>query len=178
MKSLHFKAFGAPQAVLEFGDSHKPTPQENEVLVKVAASPVSPADYIFIHGRYRVQPVLPQIAGLEGAGVVVQADKAGKVPVGSLVSFRHRGCWAEFVSVPVEKLYILPKAFPLEKACQFALNQITAWALLEQAKVQENSWLLLTAGNSTVSRVIIQLARKRGIHVIAATRGKKDETDH
>ncbi|WP_439879656.1 quinone oxidoreductase family protein [Pontibacter sp. MBLB2868] len=177
MKALIFKQAGVPADVLHYEAAGLPEVSPQEVLVKVLASPINPADVMFIQGKYRQQAVFPQIAGLEAAGIVVKAGGSAAVQTGSLVAFRTKGCWAEYVQVPVDKLYALPPSFPVQKACQFALNPVTAWALLYEAKVAENDWLLVTAGSSTVARIMIQLARAKGVRVIAAIRGLNEREE-
>ncbi len=140
------------------------------MLIKVLGSPIQPADYFFINGTYRFKPEFPQTAGLEGAGIVESPGKNVPDITGKLVSFFERSAWAEYIVVPKESIVILPDSFPINKAAQFYLNPFTAWGLLEESKMNAGEWLLLTAANSTVSRLVIQLAKLRGINVIAAIR--------
>lgn len=170
MVSIIFKNTGNPKDVLEIMDLPLPEPAENEVRVKVLASPVNPADILFIQGKYRIKPILPQTAGLEGAGVIDKVGSNVSLPVNTLITFRHKNVWAEYAIIPVEKATVLPLDFPLEKACQFSLNPISAHALLEESAVQAKEWLLLTAGNSAIAKIIIQLAKARGIHTIVVVR--------
>jgi NADPH:quinone reductase len=170
MKAILFRRNGNPEDVLEYADIPIPVPKEKEVLVRILASPVNPADNMFIEGRYRVKPEFPQVAGLEATGIIEGIGPGVDLVPGSLVSFRHRNTWAEYAIVPAEKLCILPALFPIEKAAQFSLNPFTAWALLEQAMLTDMDYLLLTAGNSSVSKIMLQLANRRGIKTIAVVR--------
>jgi len=174
MLSIVFKKTGNPEDVLEIMDLPIPEPAENEVRVKVLASPVNPADILFIQGQYRIKPILPQTGGLEGAGIIDKVGSKVSLPVNTMITFRHKNVWAEYAIIPVEKTTVLPSDFPLEKACQFSLNPITAHALLEESTVQADEWLLLTAGNSAIAKIIIQLAKARGIHTIAVVRNMND----
>ncbi len=177
MKALVFNKTGEPDEVLELKDVDKPTPGPNEVSVKILGSPVHPADLMFIRGQYRFKPEFPQTAGLEGAGIVEAAGDNSKTPKGTLVAFSIRKSWAEYVVAPETELIMLPDNFPAEKAVQFCLNPFTAWGLLKESGIQPGGWLLLTAGNSTVSRIIIQLARIRNIHTVAVVRNiRQSET--
>lgn len=173
MQALYFQKNGTPSDVIEFGNIERPRPSENEVLVKTLAAPINPADFLFIEGRYRVKSVFPQTAGLEGAGLVEETGPGVPLEKGALVSFRHKGSWAQYVLVPTDKLFKLPSAFPVEKAAQFSLNPLTAWALLHEARPAPGDWLLVTAGQSAVSKIITQLAKKRGVHVIATVRSQE-----
>lgn len=171
MKTLSFNKSGSPGEVLTLQEKEIPVPDDHEVLVKVWGSPIQPADYFFINGTYRFKPAFPcQTAGLEGAGTIEATGKKAKIDKGTLVAFDARGSWAEYVIVPEDSMVILPDEFPPDKAVQFYLNPFTAWGLLSESNVAPGDWLLLTAANSIVSRLVIQLARLREIKVIAAVR--------
>ena len=175
MKAIVFDHPGDFDKVLSLKEVPVPEPGENEVRIKVLASPINPADILFVNGKYRVKPLFPQIAGLEGAGIIDKLGTGANLPVGALVAFRHKKVWAEYVVVPVEKITLLPADFPIEKACQFSLNPVTAYALLDEGNLKnEDEWLLLTSGNSAVSKLIIQLAKMKNYKTIAVTRRSGD----
>ncbi|SDQ01267.1 NADPH:quinone reductase [Mucilaginibacter sp. OK268] len=174
MKAIYFEETGDPQNVLLLKQFDKPTTKENQVIVKPLGSPINPSDFFFISGNYRVKPELPQIAGLEGAGIIESTGPGVDLPVGALVSFFSRNAWAEYVALSKDDVLVLPDDFPVDKAIQFALNPITAWGLLERADLKTGDWLLITAGNSVVSKLIIQIAKLRSINVIATVRDDKN----
>lgn len=174
MKALSFNRTGTPEDVLELVEKEIPTPNDDEVLIKVLGSPIHPADYLFIQGAYRYQPEFPdQTAGLEGAGIIESVGTNVALQKGSLVAFDARGAWSEYVLATGDAIVPLPDHFPTDKAVQFYLNPFTAWGLLEKSKAKRGEWLLLTAANSAVSGLVIQLAKRRGINVIAAVRNEK-----
>lgn len=170
MKVLLFRQKGVAEKVLELGDTTIPDLLSDEVRVKVLASPINPADFMFIEKTYRVTPVFPQIAGFEGAGIIVENGGDSRFPVNTLVAFRHKNAWAEYVNVPKQKIILLPKEMPLEKAAQLALNPLTAWALLEESGAMAGEWIILSAAVSALSKLIIQLAKKNGIKTLALIR--------
>jgi len=170
MKALFFDQEGDPRDVIYLKETAIPEPKENEVRVKWLGSPVNPADSFFIQGKYRFKPQLPQIAGLEGAGIVDAVGNNVELSKGTLVAFLSSNSWAEYVIVRKDELYALPANFPVEKAVQFVLNPVTAWGLLKRAGVKSGDWLLLTAGNSMVSLIVTQIARKLGVQVISTVR--------
>jgi len=174
MNAITFNKIGEPNNVLEIRNLPIPEPDENEVRVKVLASPINPADLLFINGKYRIKPEFSQIAGLEGIGIIEKVGKNLSLPINALVSFRHKNIWADYAIVPFEKLTILPDNFPIEKGSQFSLNPITAYALLEQSNLKKDDWLLLTAGNSAISKIIIQLAKLKNIRTIAVIRSNEE----
>src|SRR5258708_16455279 len=173
MSALAFNKTGVPEEGLQVIEKERPIPAAGEVLVKVLASPFNPADTFFIRGTYRFQPTFPdEIAGFEGAGIVESAGKDAAVPIGSLVAFFYRKTWAEYTVVPAAELAVLPGDFPIEKAAQFSLNPFTAWGLLDAAQPAAGEWMLLTGANSSVSQILIQLAKQRSVRIIALVRDR------
>ncbi len=175
MQAIIFDRAGEPADVLQHADAAVPVPDGNQALVKVMARPIHPADLAFIRGQYRVRPQFPQVAGLEGAGVVVKSPANAPFPVGTRVAFRYPGSWAEYAAVPPERLIEVPADIPDDLACQLSLNPVTAWALLDEAKVKAGDWILLTAATSTVSNLMAAMAKRRGVHVIGVVRGNAAE---
>lgn len=173
MKAVFFESKGKAEEVLAFSKEIMPEkPKENEVTVKVAASAINPADFMFIEDTYRIKPSFPQIAGFEGVGRILDSNKNFKFHEGQLVGFRFKNVWAEYVNIPVEKLISLPDSFPLEKGAKISLNPITAWSLLEESQANSGDWIVLTAGGSSVSQLIVQFAKQKGINVISLVRGR------
>ena len=170
MKVLYFEHEGEALDVLQLKETAVPEPGENEVRINWMGSSINPADIFFIRGKYRFKPQFPQIAGLEGAGIVDKAGRNVQISPGTLVAFLYKNAWAEYVIVPEKELFVLPEDFPVEKAIQFVLNPATAWGLIHRAGLQAGDWLLLSAGNSSVSSIITQIARTRGIQVISIVR--------
>jgi NADPH:quinone reductase-like Zn-dependent oxidoreductase len=156
--------------------SEIPPPQigDGQVLVKVDARPVQPADLLFIRGQYRIKPKFVQVAGLEGAGVVLDSGRS-TIRAGTRVAFRWPGTWAELAAIPAERLIRIPDEVPNTVACQISLNPVTAWALLDEVGVSRGDWVVITAGASTVSRLVAAIARKRGVHVIGVVRASAEE---
>jgi NADPH2:quinone reductase len=106
-------------------------------------------------------------------------ERAGadvNIAPGTLVMFSHYNSWAEYAAVPGEWLIPLPSDFPLEKASQMA-NLITAWDLLANSGLKEGNWIAVTAGYSTVSEMVLQFARQRGVNSIALVRRTYGDLD-
>lgn len=95
LKALVFDRPGAASQVLRILDVPEPAPGPEDVLVEIKASAVMQSDYMFVEGRYRWEPALPQIAGLEGVGRVVaigaRVDETLGLNLGAAVVFRHPG---------------------------------------------------------------------------------------
>jgi NADPH:quinone reductase-like Zn-dependent oxidoreductase len=170
MQALVFNNTGIANEVLQLTHLPIPEPGKGEARIKIMASTIQPADMLFMAGKYRMPPILPQIAGLEGVGIIDKIGEHVTLPLHTLVAFRHKNIWAEYAIIPEEKLIPLPADFPIEKGAQMALNPVTAYALLAEAHVKPGDWLLLTAGNSAVAKITIQLAHSRRLPCIAVVR--------
>jgi len=175
MKALIFHQSGEPADVLRYADLPEPVAGDGYVLVEVAARPIHPADLAFIRGQYRVKPSFPQAAGLEGSGVIVKSPERSPFIVGTRVAFRAPGSWAEVARVPFDRLITVPPGIPDKVACQVSLNPATAVGLLDEVKAKRGDWVMLTAATSTVSNLVVSIARRRGIGVIGLIRGDAAE---
>ena len=173
MKAVVFDAPGKAEDVLRVIELAVPQPAQGEVLVRMDARPIQPSDLMFIGGRYRFKPVLPQVAGLEGSGTVAAAGTGTSLAAGTRVAFRYPGSWAEYACVPQSRLYIVPDGIQNEDAAQFSLNPITAWALLDEARVGTGEWIAVNAATSSVARLVIGLAQQRKVDVVAIVRATR-----
>ena len=85
------------------------------------------------------------------------------------MSFRSPGAWAEFAIAPSNRVYVVPdelsKLLPDELVCQFPLNPLTAWGLLDIISQMDHQRILLTAGRSQVAAFVEELAVRRGFAV-------------
>lgn len=172
MKAVVFDEIGDPASVLKLAEKPVPEIGDNEVLVKMTAASINPGDFLFIQNLYPQpkKPLFPQqTGGIYGAGVVVKAERGVMVAEGTHVAFGYYNAWAEYVAVPQQWLIPLPAEYAPQKAAQL-FNLFTAWDLLAQTKVQPGQWLAVTGGNSTVSAMLFQFARQRGIRVAAIVR--------
>jgi NADPH:quinone reductase-like Zn-dependent oxidoreductase len=163
MKAIVFASAGDPREVLEIRDIAEPDPKPGEVVVEVAARPIHPSDVAFIRGTYRIRPVLPQVAGLSGAGRVVGGAGLRR---GARVAFRWPGAWAERVAVPVERIFELPEGVSDDDGAQLPLNPVTAWGLLDMANTKAGDWVGVTAPTSSVARLVVALGEMRGAHML------------
>ena len=171
MIAVLFRENGAWNEKLVLEEIELPEPTDDKVQIKIISRPLNPSDEMFINGNYRMKPVLPQIAGLEGAGIIEKCGNAIDQNLnGKHVIFRTKGTWAEKINLDVTQFGIIPVEIPFEVACQLSLNTLTAYALLESAGLSENQWLVITAAGSSVVKQIIQLARIRKIKTIAIVR--------
>lgn len=169
-----FAAHGVPEQVAaceEFTIDDAPDP--GQVLVKMLASPVNPADINFIEGVYGIKPALPAIGGLEGCGEVLAiGEGVGDIQPGAMVMrLRGYGSWASLQMVPADDLLVLPSGLDPLQAAMLKVNPMTAWLLITGGgKPAPGSWLAQNAANSGVGQCVIQLAKALGLHTLNLVR--------
>jgi NADPH:quinone reductase-like Zn-dependent oxidoreductase len=171
MRAVVFDKAGDAGAVLRLGEAPEPVLQPDGVLVDVRVRVIQPADFLFVRGVYRVRPVFPQVAGFDAAGVVLQVGREVRgLSAGQRAAFRSVGAWAERAAAPAERVYRVPDDVADEVACQFPLNPLTAWGLLDVCSLSSGARVLATAGRSVIAVLVAALARRRGIELVRVAR--------
>ncbi len=174
------------QAVLlhEYGESpvlevvERPTPQPGpgQVLVQMAAAPINPSDLLFLQGIYGVHKSLPIVPGIEGSGTVVAAGKGflserllgRRVACSGLTN--GDGTWGEYVVLDADGSIAVSDDVSDEQAASMFVNPWTAIALTEIAQKGRHQAIVLTAGVSQLSRMILRLAKEKGIATLHIVR--------
>lgn len=168
---LVFRATGKPGEVLEHEEFVPRAPSRGEVLVRMVAAPLNPADLNTVEGTYGVKPDLPAIPGIEGYGVVLSSAADGFSEGDPVIFLKRSGTWATHATVPADVLFKLPPGIAPEQAAMLKVNPATAWRLLRGfVSPGEGSWIVQNAGNSAVGRCVIQLAGDFGIRTISFVR--------
>lgn len=170
MKRIVFNQPGEPTAVLQSTDGALPEPGPNEVRIQVIASPINPADLMFVQNLYGIRPQLPSGVGFEGVGLIDALGEGVSMQVGKRVSFTSIGTWSEYAIARQQALIPVPDAISDELAAQLFVNPFTAYALVQESGVPEGSWLMLTAAGSAFGKLVIQLCQMRGIKTIGTVR--------
>jgi trans-2-enoyl-CoA reductase len=176
MKTINaavYETHGNPADVLHVESRPWPTPAAGEVIVKMRAAPINPADLNQIEGKYPVRAELPATPGFEGAGIVVDigADVKG-LSSGALVILPHdTGTWRDAVAVKADELVVVPAGIKPEHAATLKINPMTAWRLLhDYVDLARGDWLIQNAANSAAGRAVIQIARELGYKTVNVVR--------
>ena len=172
-KGLGFSQFGKPRDVLEFKADAQILQAlgPGEVLVRILAAPINPADLNFIEGTYGVKPSLPATPGIEGFGVVVASNSVDFKVEDRVIFLRRVATWASYAIVSADVLYRLPAGIDPLQAAMLKVNPATAWQLLHGfGTLERGDWIVQNAGNSAVGRCVIQIARDLGIRTISFVR--------
>jgi NADPH:quinone reductase-like Zn-dependent oxidoreductase len=145
-------------------------PGPHDVVVRIAAAAVHPADLVFVQGRYGVRKPLPTVPGFEGMGEVVQVgaavDRSWLGRRVACMSAEHDGTWAEYLTTPHINVLPIPDDLPEALAAMLFVNPLTAWALHDIARQAGATSLIQTAAASALGRMLIRLCARSGIESI------------
>jgi NADPH:quinone reductase-like Zn-dependent oxidoreductase len=172
MKAIVAHEYGGPE-VLKYEEAPRPEPKENELLVRVIACGVNPADPLVISGRLAKEfgTHLPLIPGYDVAGVVEKTGaKVTKFKKGDAVYgyALFGGGWAEFAVLAENEAALKPRTATFTDAAAVPLAALTAWqALIETAKLSAGQTVLIHGGSGGVGSFAVQIAKARGARVIA-----------
>jgi NADPH:quinone reductase-like Zn-dependent oxidoreductase len=172
MKAVVAREYGGPE-VLKYEDVPLPRLKDDEILVRVIASGVNPADPLILNGKYAKEfgTHLPLILGYDMAGVVVKTDaNVTKLKVGDPVYayLLWGGGWAEYCVSNEGESAVKPKSLSFTEAASVPLAALTAWqALVDVGKIQSGQTVLIHGGSGGVGSFAIQIAKARGARVIA-----------
>lgn len=175
MKAIRLNQVGGPES-LRCEDAPKPTPNDNQVLVRVHATAITPTEFAWyptFHTPDGGPRPFPIILGHEFSGVV---DAIGPAcmgvqvgdPVYGLSDWFIDGSQADYcLTVPAS---IGPKPGTLDhaQAAAVPISALTAWqALIERAQLSQGQRVLVHGAAGGVGSFAVQVARHRGAHVIA-----------
>ncbi len=178
MKALRLHQYQGIKS-LRIEDVPLPLLESDEILIKVAASPINPSDDLFCDGLYKIPVSLPMTPGFEGAGTVVAAGSSflAKRLIGKWVASatqRGDGFWAEYVKVrALEAMPFDPKAISPEQAAMSFVNPLSALALIEPLIKGQHKAMVQTAAASQLGRMIARLAKRYDVQVIHCVHRKE-----
>jgi trans-2-enoyl-CoA reductase len=176
MKTINaavYEKHGNPADVLHVEPRPWPTPNAGEVIVKMCAAPINPADLNQIEGKYPVRAQLPATPGFEGAGIVADVHRGvTDINAGALVILPHNaGTWRDAVAVKADELVVVPAGIEPVHAAMLKINPMTAWRLLhDYVDLARGDWLIQNAANSGAGRAVIQIARELGYKTVNVVR--------
>jgi NADPH:quinone reductase-like Zn-dependent oxidoreductase len=177
VKAIVRHNYGSPD-VLELAEIQKPTPKDDEVLIKVHAASVNAMDYRFLTGT----PYLARImAGLlKPKHKVLGLDVAGRVEaVGAnfkqfqpgddvfALSYNH-GAFAEYLCVPEAQMVMVlkPASMSFEEAASVPFSALTAQTCLRDlGQIQPGQKVLINGASGAVGTFAVQIAKSYGTEV-------------
>jgi NADPH:quinone reductase-like Zn-dependent oxidoreductase len=186
MKAIVRTHYGTPD-VLQFTEVAKPTPADDEVLIKVYAAAVNPLDLFQMRGA----PLLRSIPGMRTPKhQVLGVDIAGRVEavgrnvkqfqpgddVFGVTGFAGGG-FAEYVCAAEDKLALKPANSSFEDAASVPVAALTALqGLRDKGRIQLGQKVLIDGASGGVGTFAVQIAKSFGAEVTAVCSTRKMDT--
>jgi len=173
MKQVLIDRYGAPEEVARCADvPDVGAPAAGEVVFDVLLFPINPADVSFCRGSYRLRPTLPATPGAECVGRVTAVGAGvSHVGPGDLVINLQRENWTQRRRVKGDDVIALPARMDLRQAAMVRINPPTALLLLtEIVALRAGDWVIQNVANSAVGRLLIVLAKQRGLRTVNVVR--------
>jgi len=173
MKAIVFSNYGSPD-VLEIQDVEKPTPKDDEVLVKVRATSVNPVEWYAMTGLFLARlgnglfkPKETRL-GVDFAGIVEATGKnITTFKPGDEVFGARSGAFAEYICVQ-NMVFPKPANLTFEQAGSVAVAAVTALqGLRDHGKLQAGQKVLINGASGGVGTFAVQIAKALGAEVTA-----------
>jgi len=184
MKAVIWTAYGSP-AVLRLQEVAKPTPKENELLIKVHAATVTAGDcelrtlkipilyrlplriYAGFRKPQRITILGQELAGeIEAVGKAVTRFKPGD-QIFAATLFRF-GAYAEYTCLPeTHPIALKPTNMTYAEAATIPTGGINALHFLQKAQVQAGEHVLINGAGGSIGAYGVQLAKQMGAEVTA-----------
>ena len=181
MKAIVYTQYGSPD-VLQLKEVEKPTPRDNEVLLKVYATSVNAGDLHVL----RADPFLIRLMGygllkpknkilgaaiagrIEAIGGNVKQFQPGDDVFGDLSESGKRGGFAEYVCASADALVLKPSRLSFEEAAAVPVAAVTALqGLRDKGHIQAGQKVLINGASGGVGTFAVQIAKSFGAEVTA-----------
>jgi len=165
MNAIRVSAFGEP-AVLEYAEAPALSRAPGQVLVRLHAAGVNPIEAYVRAGKYARLPALPYTPGVDGAGVIEEADDAGLAGGRVYVAGSLTGTYAEEALCTPDQVHPLPDHASFEQGAAIGVPYATAtWALFKRGAARMGETLLIHGASGGVGLAALQLAKTAGLRV-------------
>jgi NADPH:quinone reductase-like Zn-dependent oxidoreductase len=174
MKAIVYCDYGVANLKLE--EIEKPTPADDQLLVRVRAASVNPLDWHFIEGTPKIMRAMgvglrkPKDTrlGVDYAGTVEAVGKnVTQFKPGDEVFGGKTGAFAEYVCARADRAVALkPAGITFEQAASVPIAAITALqGLRDKGKVQPGQKVLINGASGGVGTFAVQIAKSFGAEV-------------
>jgi len=182
MKAAVHTKYGSPD-VIQLIEVEKPTPKEDQVLVKIHAASVNAYDWHFLTADIFLVRLMgggllkpkdttlgADIAGrVEAVGSSVKQFKPGDEVFGDIAGSGNSG-FAEYAAVPEKKLALKPVNLTFEQAAAVPMAGITTLqGLRDKGHIQPGQKVLIQGASGGVGTFAVQIAKSFGAEVTAVT---------
>lgn len=182
MKAFLWERYGSAETAIRMAEVDKPTPGPNEVLVRVLAVSVNPADWRSMSAnpffaRFALGLLRPKhrilggdFAGrVEAVGRGVTRFKPGDEVYGDMLD-HGLGAFAEYVSAPIDVLAPKPANLSFEEAAAVPVAGVSALQGIRQlGEIRPGQKLLVNGASGGVGTFAVQIAKSCGAEVTGVT---------
>jgi NADPH:quinone reductase-like Zn-dependent oxidoreductase len=179
MRAVGQEVLGGPE-VLRVVEVDRPEPEYSQILVKVHAAGLNPADCK--HRALRLLGEPPHTLGWDVSGVVAAVGRGvtiyrpGDEVFGMLPYPYGVGSHAEYVTGPTRAFVRKPPSIGHIQAAALPLAALTAWqALTDTVDVRPGQRVLIHAAAGGVGHLAVQIAKARGAYVIGTASAPKHD---
>lgn len=180
MRAIHITKSGGPE-VLQLQETPKPTPEKNQVLLKVKAAGVNRSDVITrqntaTYGKGSPQTLIP---GLEVSGIIeeIGAEVTDKKVGDEVCALISDGGYAEYVAVESSHCLPLPEGISLEDAAALPETVFTVWFdVFMLGKLKPGKKLLIHGGTGGIGTMGLQMAKAWGCETYS-TAGTEEKVE-
>ena len=173
MKAIVHRQYGSPD-VLKLEDVEKPTPADNQLLIKVRAASVNPLEWHFMRGTPYVMRMQSGLGrpksirlGVDFSGTVEAVGKEVKLfKVGDEIFGTADGALAGYVTSTEVGLALKPTDITFQQAASVPIAGITALqGLRDKGRIQPGQKVLINGAAGGVGAFAVQIAKSFGAEV-------------
>lgn len=173
MKAIRIQEFGGPE-VMKVEDFEKPVATADEILIKMYATSVNPADYIVRQGGnaiLRQYLKFPQGLGLDAAGMVeaIGADVTDFKPGDKVYGVPNSlaGAYQEYIAAKASQFSLMPDNISFNEAGALPSCALIAWnGIVDLGKAEAGQRVLIHGAAGGVGNLAVQFAKAKGAYVI------------
>lgn len=175
MRAIQLHQVGGSEA-LRYEDAPKPSPKDNEILVRVHATAITPTEFAWyptFHTPDGATRSFPIVLGHEFSGVVDAIGPACRGfqigdPVYGLSDWFINGAQADYCLTVPSNIALKPVTLDHSQAAVVPISALTAWqALIDRVHLSKGQRVLIHGGAGGVGSFAVQLARHQRAYVIA-----------
>jgi len=175
MKAIRIHQYGGPE-VLTLDEVPRPEPGPGQVLVRVHAAGVNPADWKVRAGDFqKFMPLqFPAILGFDFSGEV-EAVGPGVTAFskGAQIYGTAMGTYAEYVAAKVAEFALKPRTLDYVQSASIPVSAQTAWqSLFDAGGLTAGQTVLIHGATGGVGSFAVQFAKAKGAHVLGTASGR------